>query len=150
MRSLLQDAYALVRQNLVVAANRRKKRYDMNVRAKDFQVGDEVWVFVSRRRLGRYPKWEKFYQGPFVVLEKTGPLNYRVQKKPKGKIFVTHADKLILRRCTDEAEQGATNGEENLDDEVGTARDTERAGDTSSPRALRPRNVLRKPARFAD
>lgn len=61
MRRLLQDAYALVRQNLAVAANRRKKRYDMNVRAKDFQVGDEIWVFVPRRRRGRYPKWEKFY-----------------------------------------------------------------------------------------
>lgn len=71
-------------------------------------------------------------------MEKTGPLNYKVQNKPKGKTIVTHADKLILRHCTDEAEQGATNGEESLDDEVGTARDTKKAGDTTSSRALRP------------
>lgn len=40
MTKLLQDAYALVRQNLGIAAKRRKRQYDPYVRVKRFHVGD--------------------------------------------------------------------------------------------------------------
>lgn len=49
MKELLQDVYALVRQNLGVAAKRRKGQYDMKVHEQEFHVGDEVWVFVPRK-----------------------------------------------------------------------------------------------------
>lgn len=45
-----------MRRNLGRAAERRKKRYDMNVRVKHFAVGDKVWVFVPRKRQRHYPK----------------------------------------------------------------------------------------------
>lgn len=163
MREMLEDAYALVRRNLGVAAERRKRRYDIGVRTKEFKVGDEVWVFVPRKRRGKYPKWERFYQGPYVVLEKTGPLNYRVQKRPSGKVFVTHADKLIPVRRSREGpedeplrdadecqreEEGSTNSLGN--EGKGQLASYDKGKNLSSPRDLRPRQSIRRPARFAD
>lgn len=46
LRDTLTYAYRLIRHNLGVAAERRKKTYDMNVGVKHFSIGDKVWVFV--------------------------------------------------------------------------------------------------------
>lgn len=83
---LLQDTNALVRQNLGVAARRRNRRYDINVRVKEFNAGMKSSFLANEE--------ENIQNWPFIVLERTGPLNYRVQKKPRGKISVTHVDKL--------------------------------------------------------
>lgn len=64
LRDTLTYAYELVRHNLGVAAERRKKKYDMNVRVKQFSIVDKVWGFVPRKRQRHYPKWEKYYQDP--------------------------------------------------------------------------------------
>lgn len=64
----------------------------MNVRVKEFNVGDEAFIPCKRR--GKYSKLEKFYSGQFIILEQSGPLNHRVRKKPRGKISVTNVDKL--------------------------------------------------------
>lgn len=97
LKDILTYAYTLVRKNLGTAAKRRKQTYDMNARIKHFAPGDKVWVFVPRKRREHYPKWEKYYTRPFVVIEQTGPLNFIVQKLPRGRSFVAHADKLL--RC---------------------------------------------------
>lgn len=41
-----------------------------------------------------YPKWDKYYQRPFVITAQTGPLNFRVQKRKRGRTFIAHVDKL--------------------------------------------------------
>lgn len=44
----------------------------------------------------KVPKMGKYYEGTFIILQQTGPLNFRVQKKPRGRM--THVDKLLLVR----------------------------------------------------
>ena len=39
----MRKAFDLARQNLGVAANRRKERYDLKVRTNRFEVGEYVW-----------------------------------------------------------------------------------------------------------
>lgn len=82
LRETLEYAYGLVRKNLKSSAERRKPGYDMGVRIKKFSIGDKVWVFIPRKRRNHYPKWERFYQGPFRIIEQTGPLNFKVTKLP--------------------------------------------------------------------
>lgn len=56
LRDTLTYAYELVLRKLAVTAERRKKKYDMNVRVKHLSIGDKVWVFVHRKRHIHYPK----------------------------------------------------------------------------------------------
>jgi len=39
-----------------------------------------VWVFYPRRVQGKSPKWQRYYDGPFLVLEVIGDVNYRVHR----------------------------------------------------------------------
>lgn len=159
LRSTLRYAYELVRRELGVAANRRKRVYDMGVHVKEFLVGDRVWVFIPRRRRNHYPKWERFFQGPFEITQKTGPLNYRVQKLPRGRSFVVHADKLV--RCSDRTEtESEVDRDCGRNDEVvsglsSVASNPYSLRNVAPPEAekegyrrLRPRERIHRPTRF--
>jgi len=56
------------RESLGMTAERSKKRYDMRVRLNSYKVGDWVYYFCPRHRIGRSPKWQNFYSGPFLLL----------------------------------------------------------------------------------
>lgn len=164
LKEKFTDAYANVRENLKTAAKRRKDKYDLKVHQKKFRIGDEVWIFIPRRRRGRYPKWQKYYEGPYIVLGQTGRLNYRVQKKPRGRIFVTHLDKMLLYKAFEEprAPNEAAEGEVNVNDpERNMVAEEFEETNTEVPEEprenivpgiprLRPRRNLRRPARYDD
>lgn len=115
LRETLQYAYELVRQNLAAVAKRRKRGY-MKVHVHRFAIG-EGRVFVPRKRRHHYPKWKKFYQGPFEVIRETGTLNYLVQKLPRGRSLVVHVEKLIPYRTTTEASDVGPKPSTNLEEE---------------------------------
>jgi len=52
----------MVRQHLRLAAQRRKRQYDLRSKPCEFPVGSWVWVFVPRKTTGRYVKLESHYQ----------------------------------------------------------------------------------------
>jgi len=66
---LFKKSFALARETLASAAERSKKRYDMRVKPAVYQFGDWVYYFCPRRRVGRSPKWQRFYSGPFFVIK---------------------------------------------------------------------------------
>jgi len=43
---------------------------------------------------GKSPKWQRYYDGPFLVLEVIGDVNYRVQQSVHSKKQVVHVDKM--------------------------------------------------------
>ena len=91
---LMRKSYALVREHLKTAALRSKNAYDAKVREAKYPVGSFVWYYYPRRITGRNIKWEKLYQGPYLVTRHLGLLNYEIQKSPKSNKIVTHVDKL--------------------------------------------------------
>lgn len=168
LRETLQYAYETVRKNLKVAAERRCRGYDFRIREKVFRKGDKVWVFVPKKRRFHYPKWEKYYQGPFEVIEQTGPVNYRVQKLPRGRSVVVHVDKLILYQPSSGAETEETSAREaNVPGEIDLKTKIVTRCADSSPRSkperwrkeeevvtilpkLRSRNDIVRPQRYRD
>jgi transposase InsO family protein len=90
----LEAAFTLVREELRVAAERRKKQYDLRVREKNFPVGTWVWYYCPRRYQKRSPKWQKMYTGPFLVVKYISPVNYVIQRSKRSLPKVVHADKL--------------------------------------------------------
>jgi len=53
-----------------------------------------MWFFHPRRRIDRSPKWQKWYTGPFMVIQQTGPVNYCLQRTKRSMPFTVHVDKL--------------------------------------------------------
>jgi hypothetical protein len=90
----LEAAYTLVREELQVAAERRKKQYDLRVREKNFKVGSWVWYYCPRRYQKRSPKWQRMYSGPFLVTKTISPWNDVIQRSKHSLPKVVHADKL--------------------------------------------------------
>jgi len=99
-QSLFQKAFALGREMLGKAAEGSKKRYDMRVKSTSYQVGDWVYYFCPRHRVRRSPKWQKFYSGPFLVVETLGAVNLQIQKSARANTMVVHVDK--VKQCLGE------------------------------------------------
>ena len=95
-QNTLKDAFSLVRDNLQSAAQRRKNHYDMRVRPAQYPVGTWVYYYLPRRRIRRSRKWQRFYEGPFLVTKLLGPVNAEIQRSRQSKPIITHIDKLKL------------------------------------------------------
>lgn len=76
----IQYAHELARQQLGSQAARRKKLYDLKLNPKPFRTNDWVWYFYPRRRVGRLPKWQRLYTGPFLIVDQAGPVTFVIQK----------------------------------------------------------------------
>src|SRR6476469_6915006 len=83
-----KNAYAATREQLGVVAERNKLHYDLKVKPFVFSVGQWVWHYCPRRRVGLNPKWQKLYSGPFLVTEIIGNVNVRLQKSSRSTNFI--------------------------------------------------------------
>jgi hypothetical protein len=97
VREKTERAYHLARNQLRVAAERRKNTYDIRVRKAEHSVGDWVWYHYPRRYRFKSHKWQKNFTGPFLVVRAIEPVNFVLQKTQRSKPFVVHADK--IKRC---------------------------------------------------
>jgi len=93
-QALFKKSFALARETLGCVAERCKKRYDMCVKPEVYKIGDWVYYFCPQHRVGRSPKWQRFYSGPFLVTEKLGPVNLRIQRSPRANPMVVYVDRI--------------------------------------------------------
>jgi len=93
LKDRFRKSYTIVRENLKAVAFRNKRKYDQRVK-KQVKYNPGKWVFYPRRVQGKTPKWQRYYDGPFLVLEVIGDVNYRVQRSVHSKKQVVHLDKL--------------------------------------------------------
>jgi len=91
------DAYALAREHLRVATERRKASYDIKAKDVEFHVGDWVWYWYPRKYPSKSVKWQRSYTGPYLVIRKIEPVNVVLQRSRKAKPFVVHINK--LKKC---------------------------------------------------
>jgi len=92
----MAKAYALAREHLRVAAERRKASYDVRVYDVHFSVGQWVWYWCPRRYPSKSPKWQQSYIGPYLIVRKIEQVNVVLQHSPKAKPFVVHVNKIKL------------------------------------------------------
>ncbi|SJL00843.1 uncharacterized protein ARMOST_04157 [Armillaria ostoyae] len=79
------------------AAGRMKAQYDKYKRpAKEYHVGDKVWLDATNLHLPRpKKKLDDKPVGPFLVLEKTGAVAYKLKLPPHWKIHPCFNEKLL-------------------------------------------------------
>lgn len=104
LRERLRDVHEVVRRNNAAAQARNKEYYDSAGTLNPIREGQEVWLYAPRRKVGRNPKLDCPWEGPYrverlindvVVLMK--PLfASRARRRARNK--VVHADRLAPRR----------------------------------------------------
>jgi DNA-directed RNA polymerase subunit E'/Rpb7 len=76
----MEEKMMKIKQNLKAAQDRQKSYADKNRTHKEFKVGDHVFLKVksnrSSSRLGNCSKLAARFCGPFVILERIGPVAY--------------------------------------------------------------------------
>jgi hypothetical protein len=81
------DKVALIRQRLSAAQDRQKNYADVRRRNLEFTEGDKVFVRVAPMkgvtRFGKKGKLNPRYIGPFEILERVGPVAYRLALPPE-------------------------------------------------------------------
>ena len=101
MQERIAASYSLVRENMKSAAERRKVKYDAFVRdGVAFQPDQLVYYYYPRKFQGKSFKFQNVYTGPWKIVERTGPVNYKISKTsariPGPQSQIVHVDKLKL------------------------------------------------------
>lgn len=78
-----------------VAAKKQKDYYDEKASMVQYKSGDSVWCLSEQRKVGRGPKLQPIYEGPYVVIQILRELSYRIQKIKDGHKSVTKQSKIV-------------------------------------------------------
>lgn len=92
VRTKLQGAFQAAFARLNRVADRQKQRYDQQVHVSTFKEGDAAWMFSPVKTVGKSPKLQRWWTGPWVVQEVVVPGVYRMKWGQKKK--VVHGDLL--------------------------------------------------------
>ncbi|KAL1251468.1 hypothetical protein QQF64_019264 [Cirrhinus molitorella] len=76
MRDRLDRVMPLVREHLTKAQQAQQRQYNRAAQPREFQHGDRVMVLVPTAACKFLATW----QGPYTILEKIGPVNYRLRQ----------------------------------------------------------------------
>ncbi|KAI2645035.1 Transposon Ty3-G Gag-Pol polyprotein [Labeo rohita] len=79
MRERIDRVMRLVREHLCKAQQAQQRHYNWADQPREFQPGDRVMVLVPSSACKFLASW----QGPYTVLEKLGPVTYRVRQPGK-------------------------------------------------------------------
>jgi len=93
LKSSLIEAYKEVRLNNRTAQQKNKADYNKKPKERTFEVNDKVYFFCPVREPGRGPKFRSFWQGPFVIVQRSSDLNCKIIDK-KGKEYAVHINRL--------------------------------------------------------
>ncbi len=94
LREKLRGAYERVRHTLQLSARRQKRNYNRNTKDPEYQVGDFVWLYSHQRKPGISRKLVLPWVGPYLVISKLCDVVFRIQRTPRCKPVVVHADRL--------------------------------------------------------
>ena len=94
LQDKLRLVYEKARLTLGKAAERSKRYYDVGVKSKEYKVGQWVLYYLPKATQGRSIKFEKLFNGPFLIVKKYSPILYGIQASRKSQVKTVHVDKL--------------------------------------------------------
>lgn len=120
----LQEAREIARQNIICAQERMKQRYDVNAQDPQFEPGDLVWIYIPQILVGGSRKFFHNYSGPYILLNKTSPVDFEVahahnNKKLRNKVHVNRLKRFHHRSIVptpDDQQRAVTNVTHDVED----------------------------------
>ena len=102
LRERLEETIQLVQDELEKSSKRYKHYADSKAKDRQFQQGDEVLLLLPSESNKLIMQW----QGPFKIVEKMNPLDYKVRIKGKVKTYHGNMLKKYFRRQIESEETG--------------------------------------------
>ena len=90
----LLDIHDFARKHLDISSESMKRKYDIKTYKIPYKVGDAVWYYNPKRKVGFNPKLQRPWKGPMIVVEQLNDVLFRIQLSLKAKPIVVHHDKL--------------------------------------------------------
>jgi hypothetical protein len=90
----MHDIHQYARQNLKLAIDRMKTRYDKLANSAGYQEGDRVWLYHPTHMKGKSLKLQSSWEGPYKVVKRINDVVYRIQKNPRSRMMMVHLDRL--------------------------------------------------------
>ncbi|GBM68173.1 hypothetical protein AVEN_5145-1 [Araneus ventricosus] len=97
----LENIQASAGEQVKLAIERMKTRYDSRASDHHFKEGDLIWKYNPNRRRGLSTKLRQNWEGPYIVVKKLNDIVYRVQRSPNAKPKVIHINRLAPYGATD-------------------------------------------------
>ena len=94
LRNRIYETCELAKANLKNASDKQKAHFDLSAKERSFQPGDKVLLLLPEK----HNKLEMAWQGPYEVVQKLGPCDYKIKIGQKFKIFHANLLKLFLER----------------------------------------------------
>lgn len=93
----LNEAFTLVKNNIELAQQKQKQHQDKNAREPDFSIRDRVWIYLPVTKPGLTSKLIHPWNGPHRVIEKTSPVNFKVEScDNKKRQQIIHANRMKI------------------------------------------------------
>lgn len=99
LKDVFLQAYESCRQNRDLVIQRSTLLYNRAVRPKQYKVKDLVRLRNDTTKKGIKKKYKQRQRGPYKVICKLNDLHYGIRsvEKKKGKLLITHVDR--LKKC---------------------------------------------------
>ena len=122
IHKFMRESQEIARENIEISQEISAGYYNANKKEKIYSRGDKVLIYFPKRVKGKAEKLLHCFQGPYIVLEQKGPVNYEVKFEGKAKasdiVHVSRMKPYISREIVDE-ENFIHFTPENFDDELG-------------------------------
>ena len=96
VKTTLKMAYDVIRENLDVAQKKRKDRRHKHCAEVNFKVGDRVWLFNPAVKVGETRKLSSQWRGPYTVIDRVSPVNYKIQLIGTTKTQIVHHNRMKM------------------------------------------------------
>lgn len=94
LKGKLREIHSFARERIDIRSSRIKSWYDRGARQVTFQEGQKVWFFNPRRTIGKTPKLQSNWEGPFMIIKKLSDVVFCIQKSARHKKKIIHSDRL--------------------------------------------------------
>ena len=94
LKESLKKIRAGARNLMEIRSSWMKAWYDRKARDLLFQERQKVWLLNPRRKLGRAPKLQSDWEGPYLIVRKMSDVIFCIRSTPTHRKKVVHADRL--------------------------------------------------------
>ncbi len=91
---ILQKAYEKLNLKKNCEKDAYKKHYDKTHKHVEFNVGEKVMLYTPKTEIGLSTKFLAKWSGPYTVITKVSPVNFRIETENKSKNMVVHVQRL--------------------------------------------------------
>ena len=90
----LSKVHDIAREKMLKASEKQKFYYDNNSKKPNYRTGDPVWLRTYKKSVGKTPKLQFRWEGPYKIIQKISDVTVKIQRNLRANMKVVHINKL--------------------------------------------------------